>query len=53
MPLCSEVMLFPGMFMGGMVYALEIMHLFWTYFIFNVFFVTSINKKAKAVIYEH
>ena len=45
-------MLYPGLFMGGLVIALEILHVFWTYFILSVWVVTSFDKKAKISVYE-
>lgn len=43
---------YPGLFMGSLVVVLEILHVFWTYFILSVWVVTSFDKKAKISVYE-
>ena len=38
-------MLVPCFFMGFMVYALEVMHIFWTYYIIKGLFQNSTSQK--------
>jgi hypothetical protein len=42
----------PSLFMAGMVWALEILHVFWTYYIIKAFIIVNISEKITRQTYE-
>lgn len=43
---------FPSLFMAGMVWALEILHVFWTYYIVKAFIIVNVSAKITKQTYE-
>lgn len=50
--LTFDVILVPGMFMGFMLFALEILQVFWTYYIITAFIEISVSSKLAKNTYE-
>lgn len=42
----------PSLFMAGMVWALEILHVFWTYYIVKAFIVVNVSENLAKQTYD-
>ncbi len=47
-----ELVLFPSMFMAFMLFALQILQLFWTYYILQAFVEIGVSSKLAKNTYE-
>jgi hypothetical protein len=47
-----SVLAMPSLFMAFMVYALEVLHIFWTFYIIKAFIVVNVSEKIAAQNYD-